>query len=398
MKKILFITPGYMPINNSRGGAIESLIKTYFLHNNVSKKYRITAYSSYDKNERPDESAQIEFRNINLSNHARDYRHMFRRLLNILFGLPCARYYIKQVISDLEDRNETETYDLIIIENCVNDLAWIGKNLRTRTPIVLHLHNDYLYKGRRDAKKATEFLTQVWCVSDYLKQRVDKINPESAKTITVYNTIDFDAFNKKISDSEKTTLKNKLQISENDYIFLFVGRIMPEKGVLPMIKSFNIINKTTPSLKLIIIGDKKTKNAKDTYFNKVKTLIRKNPNIIQLGSIKHDELYTYYQMSDCQIIPSTCQEAFGLIALEGMKNSIIIIATESGGLPEVLEDYDIRIKKATTKELIHAMDEAIALGKTRHKKVNLSRFSKENYCHAIDQVIDSVTSGRKKNG
>ena len=68
----------------------------------------------------------------------------------------------------------------------------------------------------------------------------------------VKNGIDIDKFNKKLSEKEKTVIRNELGINNEAFIILYVGRIIPEKGISELIEAINIIN--NDNVVLLLIG------------------------------------------------------------------------------------------------------------------------------------------------
>ncbi len=393
--KILFITPGYMPINNKKGGGIESLLDIYFSHNSKTGNYEITAYSAYDRNDKPDMDENykhVQFRNIDISRRNDRVSHKVARVFQVIFGRPCARYYIKKVLEDLKSRNEENAFDLIVVENCENDLAYIGKKLKTKTPIVLHLHNDYIHEGRRDARVATDFLTQVWCVSNFIRDRVNGINPLARKAITIYNAIDVDKYTKKASDAEKKQLKRECGIEKGDYVFLYVGRIIKEKGVFELIKAFRRLESKYENAKLLIVGGKRNDNKFDFFFHRVNQIVRGSKNIKMCGRINSTELNKYYQISDCQIIPSKNNEAFGLVALEGACNGLLILASKNGGLQEALENSDhIFLEEVSSSEIKKQLEKAL-----KTKGVHTKRNSEPAINYSTIRYVESIDLSAKK--
>ena len=397
MKKVLIISPGYVPIVENRGGAIENLLKLYLDHNEKTRNYEITVYEALSSSGDVSSKAKFkttEIRNIDVSNHENELRHKVSRVANILFGTSCARFYIKEVIRDLKTRHEFDKYDLIIIENCVNDLVYIEKFLKTTTPIVLHLHNDYLDKSRMDAKKIVRFLKEVWCVSNYIRDRVNAISPYDGKAITIYNAIDTSDFNTRMGKNEKNRLREKLDFGRDDCVYLYVGRIMRGKGVLTLVKAFHKLNVIKPDSKLLVIGGRKKGIRNNRYYNAVLCKMRSNKNIVYLGQVKNSELYKYYQISDYQIIPSKCQEAFGLVALEGKVSGLKIISTGNGGLREVLDKNDILIDKLSVNSLVKAMLTAPKL--PCDSEPLRCAFSEERYNADIDSRIGKLVAQRKE--
>lgn len=389
MKRILIISPGYMPIIRNRGGAIEELIRIYLNHNEVSKKYILTIYSAYSKNETPDSTIKTEhtiFRDINLDKHKKGLIYKVNRLFQKLFKTPCARPYIKRVIKDLVRKNELDSYNLIIVENCENDLSYIGKHLKTKTPIVLHLHNDYINRRIKGSKKAIQNIDAVWCVSKFIKQRVDEVDAKKNNNTVIYNAVDCKDMQNKLSEKEKNAIREKINISPNDYVYIYAGRIMPSKGVKELVTSFADFSKNKKNVKLLLVGGPMGKNAKDRFFKKIEKISKLNKNIIMTGRVDRKELYKYYQISNCQVIPTVINEAFGLVALEGIKNNLTIISTDTGGLAEALEEYPHIKTKTDTWSMQSAFNRAL---KQFPPAKEIAIFSVENYCHQMDQKIES---------
>lgn len=397
MKKVLIISPGYAPIVENRGGAIENLLKLYLDHNEKTRNYEITVYEALGSSGDVSSKAKFkttEIRNIDVSNHENELKHIVSRVANILFGTPCARFYIKEVVRDLKIRHEFDKYNLIIIENCVNDLVYIKKFLKTTTPIVLHLHNDYLNKSRMDAKKVVRFLTEVWCVSNYIRDRVNAISPYDNKAITIYNAIDTSSFNIRVDQNKKNKLRKELGFGHNNCVFLYVGRIMKGKGVLTLVRAFRRLSIIKPDSKLLVVGGSKNRTRNDHYYNAVLRRIKNSKSIVYLGQVKNSELYKYYQISDYQIIPSKCQEAFGLVALEGKVSGLKIISTGNGGLREVLDKNDILIDKLSVNSLVKAMLTAPKL--PCDSEPLRCAFSEERYNADIDSRIGKLVAQRKE--
>ena len=81
------------------------------------------------------------------------------------------------------------------------------------------------------------------------------------------------------------------------------------------------------------------------YYSEVIDLCKGNDNIEHIGYVSNDKLKDYYTLSDVLVIPSLCEEAAGLVAIEGMACGTPIIATRSGGMPEYTGDAAIIVEK-----------------------------------------------------
>lgn len=140
----------------------------------------------------------------------------------------------------------------------------------------------------------------------------------------VYNSLPYNAV-EKIND-----FRSKLHISPNEKIILFVGRIDHNKNLDFLVKAFNIIFENNKDVCLLVVG----KGDYDQVFHYAYPNLR---NIIFTGFLNKEELESFYQIADIGIIPSKYEE-FGYVALEMMMHGIPIIANETSGLCEIIEN------------------------------------------------------------
>lgn len=115
--------------------------------------------------------------------------------------------------------------------------------------------------------------------------------------------------------------------------FVFCGRLVPEKGVLLCLEAFNLTMNFFPNATFTIIGDGPELGAIKNF------LINTNltNNVFIKGALSGELLVNEIERHSCLIVPSIWQEPFGIVALEGIALCDTVIATRSGGLPEVLE-------------------------------------------------------------
>lgn len=214
--KVLLIHNKFLPIyNTDNRGAIEQIVKKYLEKNEVYGD-DITVYSpkisetEYDK--KP--LKKTSFRNVDLTSST-----VILCIEKILFALYYRirrmRYnprYIFKVICDLKRRKEQNYYDIIIFENCEKEIPLFKRLTRTKTKIVLHLHNDYINVKRSDSRAIIKACDEIWTVSDFLSRRINDV--QKTKTKTISNTI---SINKNIANRE--SLLHKKYKSKNDKVF-----------------------------------------------------------------------------------------------------------------------------------------------------------------------------------
>ena len=141
---------------------------------------------------------------------------------------------------------------------------------------------------------------------------------------------------------EGKTLANPILIekkqnsnSEGNYI-LFVGRLVPEKGILTLLKAFQNIFKQFPNEKLWIVGDgNQTEELQDfTENNELK-------NVSFLGNKSREELHEIYANSKFSVVPSEYLEAYGNVILESLAFGKTVITSDLVGIKEEIEQNNV---------------------------------------------------------
>lgn len=398
--KVLIIGAPFLPIPSIEGGAIESLVDDYLKYNSKTNKFKITVYSPFSEKITDKITKNYNntcFRYIRKNTFLFKYNRIKQGILRrIMKNKQVYTAYCTCVINDLKNKNELDKYDIVIIENQVESLIKYSKKIKGK--IINHLHNDYLNIKTKDAKRIVNACDEFWGVSKFICNQIKEID-STAKTHVLYNGVDLKKFDiSNITNKDKEKVLKKIGFKEkSNYIILYSGRIMPEKGVLELIKAFNAIKGKNENLKLVIVGSKKG-NSKEInkYFDEIKKEQLKNQDSICIyGKACVEELRTLYSIADLQVVPSMWEEAFGLIVVEGMcaKNPLII--TNSGGMPEIVEDSATIVKRDNIIEELSKEIEEIYYGRKKTEKMIkkydkiIKKFSIENYCKEFEKLIEA---------
>ena len=161
---------------------------------------------------------------------------------------------------------------------------------------------------------------------------------------------------------EGQTLANPILIepkrnsnSEESYI-LFVGRLVPEKGVLTLLKAFQNISKQFPNEQLWIVGEgnqlKELQNF--TMYNNLK-------NVSFLGNKSREELQVIYTSSKFSVIPSEYLEAYGNVIIESLSFGKTVITSDLVGIKDEIEQncvgltYSFKNQKALEEKMIELL-------------------------------------------
>ena len=132
----------------------------------------------------------------------------------------------------------------------------------------------------------------------------------------------------------------------------FVGRLVPRKGAQILIDAFSILKKEVSDAKLFIIGDGRYK---ERLVSRVEREMLKDVEFT--GYLPLEETVRYYQSCEVVVVPSLERESFGIVALEGMACAKPVIASDVGGLSEIITDRKdgLIVKRGDVYSLYKAM-------------------------------------------
>lgn len=186
-------------------------------------------------------------------------------------------------------------------------------------------------------KLLCKFATHIYPEGNGVKQDLInfRITSKPLKVIANGNVngIDTDYFNKnQLSELENQTLKNALGINSNDFIFIFVGRLVGDKGINELITAFKKFE-TKDSIKLLLVGP--FEQELDPLSVDTLHEINSNTNIISVGFQK--EVRSYFAIADALVFPSY-REGFPNVVLQAGAMSLPCIVTDINGSNEIIID------------------------------------------------------------
>ena len=147
------------------------------------------------------------------------------------------------------------------------------------------------------------------------------------------NGIDIEKFNpNKFNDSaKKSALKESLNIKENDFVFLFVGRLVSDKGVNELINAFNKIENVFKNVKLLLVGGYETEL--DPLNEDTLSIIKTNTNISNTGWV--NDVRPYFSISNVLAFPSY-REGFPNVVMQAGAMGLPSIVTNINGCNEII--------------------------------------------------------------
>lgn len=234
------------------------------------------------------------------------------------------------------------------------------------------LHLKQLYHKKIIKKHITYFLTP----SDNLTQFVKNHFHKPGKTLP--NPILFE--------------QNENSNSEGDYI-LFIGRLVPEKGVLTLLKAFQNISKQFPNEKLWVVGDGIQKKELENF---VKT--NNLNNVLFLGNKNREELQEIYSNSKFSVVPSEYLEAYGNVILESLSFGKTVITSDLVGIKNEIEEnqvgltYAFQSQKKLEENIVKLLSNPDLKSELEHNIQNyLATKTFENHFSEIQKVYENLS-------
>ena len=148
------------------------------------------------------------------------------------------------------------------------------------------------------------------------------------------NGIDTEHYNiAHVTEKEKEQLRESLNINKNDTVFIFIGRIVKDKGINELVAAFNLLTKKYSGCKLLLIGSRE--NHLDPLLSKTEILIKENICIIPTGVQK--DIRPYVSISHALTFPSY-REGFPNVVLQASCMCLPCIVSDINGCNEIIED------------------------------------------------------------
>ena len=114
---------------------------------------------------------------------------------------------------------------------------------------------------------------------------------------------------------------------------VFAGRLVVEKGLDVLIKAFREVIKQIPQARLLIAGAGTEKNNLLALVSELEL----GDRITFLGHLSREQMEQVFKESWVQVVPSQWQEPFGIVAAEAMMRGKAVIASNLGGLSEIVQ-------------------------------------------------------------
>ena len=207
--------------------------------------------------------------------------------------------------------------------------------------------------------------TAVVTPSDFVTRRLEgRMSYLAGRLHTIGNGVDTATFQ---------PVRRDIAARRDDFRILYVGRLSPEKGVHTLAAAFGQLLGSGVRAELDLVGqvgllplsqvqllardpqmaalgqfygrgfwgslDRQLLRARSGYRRHIDSLIpvSSRDRLRFLGQLPRDAVIDLYQRADVLVIPSLCEEPFGLPVAEGMACGLPCVGSNTGGIPEIIE-------------------------------------------------------------
>ena len=309
--------------------------------------------------------------------------------------------------------------------------------IREATPaakIVLHMHQDELaLLEEHPLRERLACVDGIVTVSDWVTQRAAGRFPTLAPRIhTIGNGVDLTRFHPAPARSPGQRAKR----------LLFVGRISPDKGVHVLFEAFDRLARERPDVVLDLVGkpgmlpydllglllrnDRQLSGLGEFYGRSrlaglMAELHRKDGTYMNAltarlsptardrvhfhGTIPLPELVRLYQQADLLVLPSIWNESYGMPVAEAMACGVPVLASNCGGVPELLEEGisgalaargDVDALLGELRRLLSDAEKLYGMGRAARQRANLLTWdrSAERLGRVYDALLHESPSAR----
>jgi len=278
-------------------------------------------------------------------------RSLSRRDVDIVLG--CNRNSILQKKADKSGvqtisfpmRSEMDIFAVIFIANLIKRdkfdivhchtmrdhvLGSLAAKYLGGIPVIRSQHIHYPENPSILAQLAYKKWTDVIiCNSNYIKNNLEKVGIDPGLLTVIHNGIDLGRMDIK---TDRELFSQEICLDGRESLIGCVGSLFRTKGQEYLIKAFPRVLEKFPGCRLVLVGDGPQREKLESLAGKLEI----EGKVIFTGT--RDDIPNILSCLDMMVIPSVWQEPFGLVNVEAMYSGIPLIATEVGGIPEIVEN------------------------------------------------------------
>jgi N-acetyl-alpha-D-glucosaminyl L-malate synthase BshA len=276
--------------------------------------------------------------------------------------------------------------DIVHIQAIGNGVPGFLAKLMLKIPYVVCGHGSDVYLSWAFKKPISKIVLSnadaVIALTDDMKNELVKIHRKPINVIP--NGVEVEKFN---------VNGNKKRLLMNEKTLLFVGTLHQVKGIRYLIQAMSIVRNNSKA-NLTIIGDGEEKEELKEFANKLNL----SDCIHFAGRIDNEKIPEYMSQADIFVLPSL-SEGLPVVSLEAMASGLPIVATNVGGLPDIIEDgingflvEPKNYEQLAEKIILLLNDDELRLKISRANREKAKKYDWSSVVEQLEEVYYSVYS------
>jgi glycosyltransferase involved in cell wall biosynthesis len=185
-------------------------------------------------------------------------------------------------------------------------------------------------KFQRRLKMALKPFQGIIAPSTELLEVARQLGVSAAQSMFVPNAVDTETFSPTV---ERGFVRARYNIPDDCFLILCPRRLVPKNGVNFLVESLSLISRHH-AFRLLVVGDGPERENLERLVHELKL----QESVVFAGAQPNTELPRFYADADVVAIPSL-KEATSIAGLEAMASARAVVATNVGGLPEIIQDH-----------------------------------------------------------
>lgn len=207
------------------------------------------------------------------------------------------------------------------------------------------------------------------------------------------NGIDTSYFSPEAVDISREQMRQQLQLTDEDFAFIFIGRIVRDKGMNELAQAMRKLQESHPQCKLILVGRFETEL--DPLADGNEDFFKQSPNVRFVGY--QSDVRPYLLAADALVFPSY-REGFPNVVLQAGAMKLPSIVTDINGCNEIIQNgiNGVIIPPRDKESLINAMitfmesPEKIKKMAAQTRPLITSRYEQRDVWEALRKMYESL--------
>jgi len=261
----------------------------------------------------------------------------------------------------------------------------LGEAGQRRPYLVATIHSSRIRskEDQQHLRELTPHMDRLIAVSKAIEHKLVDEQRCAAPVSLIYNGVDLERYD---NQEACCTLPEEYGMEPGSQIVGVVARLEPEKGHPTLLEAWPAVLRAVPDAYLLIVGEGSRRDALEAQARELRIAHR----VVFTG--RRDDVPAVTAALDVAVLPSY-REAQGMVILEAMALSRPVVASNVGGIPEMIEDgvtgllvppHDADALAAAIVRLLRNHQLADTLGRAGHDMVH------DRFC--IELMVDAVAS------